>query len=189
LTQPLPFIHTLVLVGPGKRRYWFAPAEMGTDEPQAARLALPVDQDQKPFPTYQVEILRYGSNGRQETREVVTLKRDRRPGGLSLEIDSHKVRFRAPDDPPAVPSFPYKGKLIHPDFEYRLATLEPCDPGQLDRLFLENRLLILGCDPFAHYGGLNGPPPARKRGDRPDTALPVSDPDVPVSGSRRSGQG
>jgi hypothetical protein len=83
LSQPLPFIHTLVLVGSGKRRYWLAPAEMGTDEPQAARLALPVDQDQKPFPTYQVEILRYGSNGRQETREVVTLKLNAIPSPIT----------------------------------------------------------------------------------------------------------
>jgi hypothetical protein len=164
-----------VLTGSGKRRYWLAPAEMGTDEPQTSRFALPVDQDKKPFPTYQVEILRYGSNGRRETREIATLKRDRRSGVFSLQVDSTKVRFCALSDPPALPCFPYKGKLVHPDFDHRLTALEPCDLAQLDRLLLEDRLLILGCDPFAHYGGLNGPSPDGKRGDRPaPAARPVA---------------
>ena len=165
MSSPLPFVHTLVRIGSGKRRYWLAPAEMRSDEPQTSRYALPVDKDKKPFPAYQVEVLRFGSNGRREIRETVTLKKDSHSGDFSMQIGSNEGRLGPRRDRSASSCFPYKGKLVHPDFDHLLAALEPCDLGQIDRLFLEERLLILGCDPFAHYGGLNGQSPGGGHGD------------------------
>jgi hypothetical protein len=176
LNNPLRFLHTLVLTGSGKRRYWLAPAEMGSGELQISSFALPVDEDRKPFPSYQVEILRYGSDGRREVRETATLERDRRLGDFSLQLDGHMIQFGPLSNSPVLSCFPYKGKLVHPDFGYLLAALEPHDPEQLDKLFLDDRLLILGCDPFAHYGGLNGPSPDGGFDNQCETGSPLTDP-------------
>jgi hypothetical protein len=41
---------------------------------------------------------------------------------------------------------------------------------------LEDRLLILGCDPFAHYRGLDEPSPSEEYANRPDTGSPRTAP-------------
>jgi hypothetical protein len=49
---------------------------------------------------------------------------------------------------------PYIGKLWHADFTHRFAEIELEDPAQLDRLYESDGVIVVGCDPFTHYSGI-----------------------------------
>lgn len=168
MTHSIPFIHTLALVGSGRGRGWLAPVEMDDDAPQTAEFAAPVDANRAFFPEYLVEVLRTSSGGQSKVWEEYVLRRDGDPSVFTMRIGSEEIRFRQV----IRGSFPYRGRLTHPDLTHKLAVLDPCDLGQLDRLFLEDRLVIMGCDPFAHYGGLEGETSAGGRDDGAGQVVP-----------------
>ena len=50
---------------------------------------------------------------------------------------------------------PYVGKLGHEDFQYLFVEIEPEDPDTLDKLYDDQDMFIIGCEPFTHYSKLN----------------------------------
>ena len=52
---------------------------------------------------------------------------------------------------------PYVGRLVHPDFSSLLTEIEPEDPSRLDQLCETEDIIVVGCDPFTRYSGIETP--------------------------------
>jgi hypothetical protein len=46
------------------------------------------------------------------------------------------------------------GELRHEDFALMLSEIEPERPGSLDELYDEENILVIGCEAFTHYSGI-----------------------------------
>jgi hypothetical protein len=144
------FVHSLVRIKNGDNSGWCAPVELGESTPQYISFVIPVDPTLDP--AYSCEIV--SSN---KDKRIVSAKTMFREGKNSflLDIDDEEVWFNVRPISKDQRRLPYIGKLEHEDFGSLLMEIEPEETSVLDRLFLDKGVGIIGCDPFAHYSGVD----------------------------------
>jgi hypothetical protein len=146
------YLHSLCRTNRGDGMGWYAPIEL-SDAQGALGYAIPVDQTGSIFTEYVVEVGTHHQTKRptwKKYRLIQVTKRD-----FVLELNADTVRFSERPVYPAYRALPYRGKLTHPDFSYGFIELQPTDPGQIDTLFEEKQLFIIGCNPFSQYKGID----------------------------------
>jgi hypothetical protein len=146
-------VHFLTLGVANKRRGWVAPLEMPKGIQQAATHVVPVDAALRLFPRYRVEFARCSPGG-GHTPDWSEM--DLQPSGfLKALIDSWSIRFqlRIQNGQPVV--FEYVGVLTHSDFRLLLAEIVPEAESDLEDLYVQKNIVIVGCDPITEYGGVN----------------------------------
>ena len=140
------FVHSLVKIKKDNQTGWYAPIELGENTPHYINFVIPVGlrMDDR----YLCDLV----STAHDKREVVTqeLVREGKDTFL-LSVEDVKVWFVIRPVPKNERRLPYHGKLIHPDFYFSFAEIEPEEPADLDRLFMEQGVGILGCDPVTRY--------------------------------------
>jgi len=70
-------------------------------------------------------------------------------------VDGRSLRFRLRLDAGQPVVFEYVGRLTHPDFAMPLAEIIPEYEDQLEKLYAQEGIVIVGSDPRTRYGGLD----------------------------------
>ena len=152
MTPPLHEVHFLTLAVAKNRRGWITPLELPPGSQRAATHVVPVDLAFGLFPRYRVEFARCSPDGSHtpDWTEMVV-----RPAGFLKVIGSWSLCFhlRMEKGQPVV--FDYVGSLTHEDFGFPLAEIVPEEESQLEELYVQQQIVIVGCDPLTSYGGTN----------------------------------
>ncbi len=146
-------VHFLTLAAVNTTRGWLAPLELSEGCQQQGTHVVPVHSGSSLFPRYRVEFARCMAGGGQTSDwSEMDLQQS---GFLKLLIDSWSLRFslRKQNGQPVL--FDYVGILRHPDFRYRLAEIVPENEQDLEDLYAQRGIVIVGCDPVTEYGGVN----------------------------------
>lgn len=96
---------------------------------------------------YHVDIAKYLGDGQRsntETLKIVLVK-----NVFILNIADCFITFKAKRIRKS-----YTGRLAHPDFSSLLVEIEP-NSKDLDKLLEETGYVLIGCDPWNNYGGIN----------------------------------
>jgi hypothetical protein len=133
------------------RRGWVAPVELPDEGGQAGALVVPLDANGGLHPRYRLGYAKYLGKGSYQSYSSVLDRQQ--PGDLEWSIGGRTVcfRLRLVGGQPVV--FDYVGQFLHPDFHSRLAEIEPESERQLDELFDEESVVVVGCDPATPYPG------------------------------------
>ncbi len=155
MAEPIPYVHLLTRIGRGKSAGWYAPAELPEEAPQSGSYVVPVDPSGNFYPSYACDLIADRGAGQQGPLLCGALVFQGN-GVFSLRGNTITLAFR--ERPTARPprSLPYRGRLTHPDFAHHFVEIEPKDKDALDELLAQENRIVVGCAPFAHYGGLDG---------------------------------
>jgi hypothetical protein len=142
------FVHSLAKTQDAKRIGWCSPIELGEAAPHYISFALPINgrADQR----YLCEAVQLRDESRVVTAHEMTREDD---DSFVLNVGDVKLWFTIRPSKDAGPLL-YIGRLEHPDFSYFLTEIEPEEPSELDRLCEEKYLIVVGCDPFTPYAGI-----------------------------------
>jgi hypothetical protein len=152
------FIHSLVKVKDGERIGWCAPVELGESTPHSISFAIPIDDrmDER----YTCEIVRMGGDGKiVVAHEMVKEGKD----SFLLVVGDVKLWFTVRPWSKDGRRLPYIGRLKHADFTSRFIEIEPEEPWRLDQLCESEDLIVVGCDPFSRYSGVEAVESRRDR--------------------------
>jgi hypothetical protein len=146
----MAFVHGLVRAEENRKKGWLAPAELGEAAPHYVSFALPLDENGRFFQSYTCEVI----NTRDGVKEVQLHQLIKHgTDSFVLRIGNLEIWFAvrpvSKDE-----RLPYVGKLKHDDFERLFTEIELEEPSKLDRLFETEGTFIIGCEPFAHYDGI-----------------------------------
>jgi hypothetical protein len=141
------FVHSLVRTTNGSKTGWCAPIELGESSPHYISFVIPV-VDGQISDRYVCEVAATSRQGRTiEVHEMIRMGADsfllrvaEMDLGFTVRPVSRKERY-----------LPYIGQLEHDDFTFRFLEIEPEDLAMLDQLFEDKNLVVVGCDPAAHY--------------------------------------
>jgi hypothetical protein len=143
------FVHSLVKTQNGERVGWCAPIELGESSPHDISFVIPIDDAMDD--RYLCEI----SRGEGDRRFLVARELIRGEGdSFFLDVEELRLWFTARTSSKKDRPLPYIGKLKHADFTSRFAEIALQDASSLDRLYQDDGGIIVGCDPFAHYSGI-----------------------------------
>jgi hypothetical protein len=153
----MPFVHGLVRTRASGREGWCAPVELGEATPHYVSFAIPVDEVLGFFDRYTCETV--VTDKGDKTTESHDLMRQG-DDSFMVRLGESEVWFTVRPVSKGDRRLPYVGKLGHEDFRHSFTEIEPVDPRVLDKLYNNEHLIIIGCEPFAHYSGITTP--ARK---------------------------
>jgi hypothetical protein len=143
------FVHSLAKVEDGERIGWCAPLELGEAAPHYIGFVVPVED--RAADLYFCEVVRISRGGRViDTHEIVREGKD----AFLLNVGAMRLWFTARPSSSREGPLPYVGRLKHPDFSCLLAEIEPEDPSRLDQLCESEDIIVVGCDPFTRYSGI-----------------------------------
>ena len=128
-----------------------SPAELKGTSPEDVSFAVPVDSRRRFNPTYIMEVFRYVLLG--PLSKESTLLEQVGDSRFRASVDGTNVFFKEKRYHLRRRAFKYRGNFIHEDLDYRLIELEPVSIKALDQLYLRSRIVLIGCDPSAHYQG------------------------------------
>jgi hypothetical protein len=142
------FVHSLVRIKNGAKAGWCTPVELGEAAPHYISFVIPVDDGADD--SYACEVVRIDG----DEREVVVYKlvKEGRDSFL-LRVDKAELWFTVRPVSQKERRLPYVGKLKHADFASLFTEIEPEEPSALDRLYEDEGVLVVGCDPVTHYLG------------------------------------
>ena len=143
------FVHSLVKTKRGDQIGWCAPVELGEAAPHSISFVIPIDDGADD--RYTCEVVKGDGDQRIVIHhELIKEGRD----SFFLGIGEAGLWFAVRAASKREPRLPYVGKLKHPDFTSPFAEIEPEEPSRLDRLCEDNGMIIIGCDPFTRYSGI-----------------------------------
>jgi hypothetical protein len=143
------FVHSLAKVEDGERIGWCAPVELGESAPHYIGLVVPMEA--RADDRYICEVVRITCGGRViDTLEIVREGED----AFLLNVGQTRLWFTARPSSSGGGPLPYVGCLEHPDFSSLFAEIEPEDPSRLDQLCESEDIIVVGCDPFTRYSGI-----------------------------------
>ena len=150
MTPPLHEVHFLTLAVAHNRRGWVTPLELPPGSQRAATHVVPVDSTFGLFPRYRVEFAKcsYDGSDASDWTEMVV-----RPTGLLTVIGTWSICFQLRMEQGQPVIFDYVGSLTHEDFRFPLAEIVPEEESQLEELYVQQHIVIVGCDPMTSYGG------------------------------------
>jgi hypothetical protein len=148
----MPFVHSLVKATVKGKKGWCAPAELGEAAPHYVSFVVPLTSAGEFFHEYTCEIVRTLEQGSKtiEAYELLPQGRD----CFLLSIDDVEFWFTLRTVPKGDRRLPYVGKLRHPDFAFLFTEIEPEDQKRLDKLYDDDNIFVIGCEPFTHYLGI-----------------------------------
>lgn len=156
----MAFVHGLVRTRSNGRKGWCAPVELGEAAPHYVAFVIPVDEQGAFFEEYDCEtITAEGESKRRATHELLKKGKD----SFLLRLGNREAWFTVRPVSAKDRRAPYVGELGHDDFRYQFTEIEPEDPGLLDRLYADDGIFVIGCDPFAHYAGIKTVENGRRR--------------------------
>jgi hypothetical protein len=146
----MAFVHGLVRAQENERKGWCAPAELGEAAPHYISFVLPLDENGRFLPSYTCEVVNTHDGIKEiKSQELVKHGAD----SFVLRLGEFEIWFAArpvsKDE-----RLPYVGGLKHDDFQRLLTEIELEDPKKLDSLFETEGTFVIGCEPFAHYDGI-----------------------------------
>ncbi len=158
----MAFVHSLVKTKRGGKTGWRAPVELGESAPHYVGFVVPLGKKTGTLEKYTCELVRHGKGNTQSLieGEMVRFGEDAfflTAGKTTIWFAVRPVQKNR--------GLPYVGALRHPDFASTFVEIEPADPAELDRLYEDKSLIIIGCDP-AHYSSSKKARPLVKRGAR-----------------------
>ena len=177
------YIHFLVRHANGKPLGWIAPVEQTEDGPTGGSYVVPVARNGRFLKRYQIDFRRYSGIGQRSPTEttVATLEQSEGKSLFVFQVADTTVIFQEKPGDPDLNRLKYTGQLIHPDFSYSLAEIEPVPEESLDELFTNTGYVLIGCDPWENYDGMDsviqgGPPsqPVKPAFDPPIRKAPTS---------------
>ena len=145
------YLHSLCRANIGDGSGWYAPIEL-PDSQQAVGYAIPVNECGRTFDSYIVEVGTYRKTTSPIWKVYHLTKVAKRE--FLLKLSAEEIRFTERRVYSHYRKLPYRGSLKHPDFAYFLIELQPEEPDQIDDLFENKRMFIIGCNPFANYDGI-----------------------------------
>jgi hypothetical protein len=145
------FVHSLTRIRLRRTYGWFSPAELPGDSPQDVSFVLPVDSRRRFNPSYVMEIFRYSANGLQSKDS--TAIRHVYENVFRTRINNIIIEFREKRHGLRNRAFKYMGEFQHKDFQFKMVEIEPESMQLIDRLYLKFGIVLIGCDPSAHYQG------------------------------------
>ena len=129
---------------------WCAPIEIGEAAAHYVSFVLPLDDRGHFVPHYTCETVSANAGARRiQSLELVKHGED----SFVLRIGSIELWFAARPVSRGE-RLAYVGELKHDNLNHLLVEIEPEEPANLDRLFESDRTIVIGCDPFAHYEGI-----------------------------------
>jgi hypothetical protein len=146
-------VHFLTLAVVKGLQGWIAPVEALNESHQTGTYAIPIQASGTFFNHYCLGFVKYLGQGRLlANSSIMELQNS---GFFKVQIGGATVRFqiRLSDGNPII--YEYVGGLLHPDFQLPLAEIEPESEQQLDDLYSQERIVVVGCDPASCYGGMN----------------------------------
>lgn len=136
---------------------WVSPVELCAIDAKAhttGRYVLPVSSSGHFAKEYQVDIRKYSGRGEQATIETVSMicKYSQGKTFFVLSIAGHSIVFQECQGT----RHQYIGQLRHPDFDLVLVEVEPVPSlhYNLDELFDDTGYILVGCDPWSNYNGI-----------------------------------
>jgi hypothetical protein len=126
---------------------WIHPSE--PEIRLGATYVVPVDENGIFFPTYQVDYVRRLNIDIAPKMHSALGKKVDGENAFTVQIGLSKFTFTDVFEGKKLRKFKYVGKFQHPDFEFELA--EVYNLESLDKLFEEESMLVVGCEPFFHY--------------------------------------
>lgn len=148
----MAFVHSLVRTEVNGKIGWCAPAELGESAPHYISFVIPVDDSRGFLPEYTCETVVADNNEkRRDSHQLLQQGED----SFLLHLGERDVWFTVRPVSKVERRLPYLGKLQHADFAFLLTEVEPEEPAMLDQLYDEENTFVIGCEPFAHYSGIN----------------------------------
>jgi hypothetical protein len=145
------FIHSLAKTQDGERIGWCAPVELGEAAPHYISFVVPVNHHADD--RYLCEVVRITGEGRiVDIHEMVKVGKD----SFLLSVGEPRLWFTARPPSRDSPRLLYVGRLNHADFSSPFVEIEAEDPSRLDQLCESEDIIIVGCDPFTRYSGIEG---------------------------------
>jgi hypothetical protein len=147
----MAFVHSLVKTRTHGKKGWCAPAELGESTPHYISFVIPMVDKRTFFSEYTCEtITRKAGETRVESPQLIRRSED----SFALRLCDLDLWFTLRPGPKDELRLPYIGKLGHDDFRYLFMEIEPEDPDTLDKLYENNDVFIIGCEPFTHYSNI-----------------------------------
>jgi len=148
----MPFVHSLVRSPlAGGKRGWCAPVELGEAAPHYVSFVVPVADNGQFFGSYSCEAVKVDNGVKTiTTHELASEGQD----SFLLHLDGEGFWFIVKPAVKSARRLPYVGRLRHPDFRFLFTEIEPENPADLDNLWNERHVFVMGCDPFTHYSGI-----------------------------------
>jgi hypothetical protein len=175
MAEPERYVHLLTRIGQGKSASWYAPAELADEAPQSGSYVVPVDASGNFYSSYACDVVEYHGAGQQGApiRCALVFQGNRT---FSLRVNTTTLTFRERPTSGRPRALPYRGRLTHPDFAHHLVEIEPKEKDALEKFLAQEKLMVIGCTAFAHYGGLNrtghGLQPVSNSSNKPLPARP-----------------
>jgi len=139
LSHNISYFHFMSKISSG----WKAPLELEDEEVRPSSYV--IDQGEADY--YLVDVCRHKHGSFSDTQTMLVV---RKGDNLVLSINGHTIEFtRRRDKRP----YPYVGNLEHRDFSGKFVEIMP-EPDNLGRLFSETGYIIIGCDPWTNYKGV-----------------------------------
>ncbi len=148
----MAFVHGLVKTEVGGRRGWITPVELGEAAPHYVSFVIPQNAKHGFFNVYTCETVSANEGRRERMSHELSRKGH---DSFLMRINDRDLWFVVRSGSKDDAKLPYIGTLTHHDFQSKLTEIEPETPEILDRLFEENGVIVVGCDPFIHYAGIS----------------------------------
>ena len=143
------FVHSLVKTRENGRIGWCAPVELGEAAPHYISFVIPLDDGTGE--RYTCEVIRMDGDGKLVVaHEMVKAGRD----SFVLPVGDVRLWFTIGPSSKDGRRLPYVGRLKHADFTCLFTEIQPEEPSRLDRLREVENLIVVGCDPFTRYSGI-----------------------------------
>jgi hypothetical protein len=167
------FVHSLVRTYENDKSGWCAPVELGEDSPHYVSFVVPLDDEKRLSSEYECELFETHQDRQTiESRHLIKKGLD----SFVLELAESVLWFVLRPCPQDVLRLPYVGKLKHDDFTQLFIEIQPEDPDALDVLFEQKGIVVVGCEPFTHYRGIQKLQTTRKYRQRPLQSSSAPDP-------------